>query len=81
MSYTGDPGSIDEAPPAGEEVHLPGPSLLPFVTAIALTLIVVGTTTFIVLTIIGVIVFVVAVFRWVSETSRDVASLPEQHRH
>jgi hypothetical protein len=28
-----------------------------------------------------VIVFLVCVFRWVSDTSRDVASLPEEHRH
>jgi hypothetical protein len=70
-----------EAPPAGEEVHLPGPSILPFATAVGFTLIIIGLTTFIELTIIGVIVFLVCVFRWVSDTSRDVASLPEEHRH
>ncbi len=30
--------------PAGEEIHLPGPTLIPFVSAIGITLIVVGTT-------------------------------------
>jgi hypothetical protein len=70
-----------EAPPAGEEVHLPGPSILPFATAVGITLVIIGLTTFIELTIIGVIVFLVCVFRWVSDTSRDVASLPEEHRH
>ncbi len=34
----------DHAPPVGEEVHLPGPSILPFVTAIGITLMVIGTT-------------------------------------
>jgi hypothetical protein len=70
-----------EAPPAGEEIHLPGSSILPFATAVGITLIIIGLTTFIELTIIGVIVFLVCVFRWVSDTSRDVASLPEEHRH
>jgi len=32
------------APPAAEEIHLPGPTILPLVSAIAITLIVVGTT-------------------------------------
>lgn len=82
MSYAPGP-DIDgsQTPPAGEEIHLPGPTLLPFMTGVALTLIVIGTTTFIVLTVIGVILLVVCVFRWVSATSRDVASLPEEHRH
>ena len=68
-------------PPVGEEVHLPGPTLLPLVTGAAITLIVIGTTLSIVLVIIGAIVLIVAIFHWVSDTSRDVAALPEQHRH
>jgi len=89
VSYGGaparDPGGVDvegsQAPPAGEEIHLPGPTLLPIVTAAAITLIVIGTTISIILIIVGVIVLIVAVFRWVSDTSRDVAALPEEHRH
>ncbi|MBV8943132.1 MAG: hypothetical protein JO321_09750 [Solirubrobacterales bacterium] len=70
-----------QPPPVGEEIHLPGPTVLPIVTGAAITLIVIGTTISIVLSIIGAIVFIVAVFRWVSHTSRDVASLPDEHRH
>jgi Flp pilus assembly protein TadB len=89
VSYGGapadDPAGVDvegsQAPPAGEEIHLPGPTLLPIVTAAAITLIVVGTTLSIILIIVGVIVLIIAVFRWVSDTSRDVAALPEEHRH
>ena len=80
-----DPGAIDvegsQPPPVGEEIHLPGPSLLPIMTGAAITLIVIGTTLSIVLIIVGVIVLVACVFRWVSDTSRDVAALPEEHRH
>ena len=67
-------------PPAGEEIHLPRPTLLPIITAAAITLIVIGTTISLVLIILGIIVLIVAVFKWVSDTSRDVAALPEEHR-
>jgi Flp pilus assembly protein TadB len=67
------------APPAGEELHLPGPSLLPFLAAIAITLIVVGTTISTILSIVGVVALVIVVIRWVADTRRDVGELPESH--
>jgi len=67
------------APPAAEEIHIPGPSILPLVTAIGITLIVIGTTLGWYLSAIGFIVLVVAVIRWVSHTRRDMAALPERH--
>jgi Flp pilus assembly protein TadB len=69
------------APPAGEEIHLPGPSLLPFMCAIALTLMVIGTTINLILSAIGLVAFVIIVIRWVADTRRDVAELPEEHVH
>ena len=68
-----------QAPPAGEELHLPGPSLLPFLCAIAITLIVVGTTISIILSIVGLVALVIIVIRWVADTRREVAELPEEH--
>lgn len=70
-----------QAPPVGEEVHLPGPTILPFMCAIAITLIVIGTTINIIFSIAGLVLLVVVVFRWVADTRRDVANLPEQHGH
>jgi hypothetical protein len=67
------------APPPGEELHLPGPSLLPFLCAIAITLIVVGTTISTVLSLVGVVALVIIVIRWVGDTRRDVGELPESH--
>jgi len=67
------------APPPGEELHLPGPSLLPFLAAIAITLIVVGTTISIVISIVGLVFLVIIVVRWVGDTRRDIAELPEEH--
>jgi len=69
----------DETPPVGEEIHLPGPSLIPLATAIAITLIVIGTTLGWWLSIVGLIVFVVTVGIWIRDTRRDVEDLPEDH--
>ena len=69
------------APAAGEEIHLPGPSLLPFACAIAITLIVIGTTINLILSVIGLVALVIIVIRWVGDTRRDVSELPEEHVH
>ncbi|HEY2657099.1 MAG TPA: hypothetical protein VGI55_15010 [Solirubrobacteraceae bacterium] len=68
-----------QAPPAGEPIHLPGPSIKPFVTAIAITLVVVGTTIDILISIVGLVVLVVVVLLWIGDTRRDIAELPEEH--
>jgi len=68
-----------QTPPAGEELHLPGPSLIPFLCAIGITLIVVGTTINWIFSAIGGVIFIVTVVRWIRDTRRDVAALPEEH--
>ena len=67
------------APPAGEPIHLPGPSIKPFVTAIAVTLVVIGTTINIIISIVGLITLVIVVWLWIGDTRRDIAELPEEH--
>ena len=71
----------NHAPPAGEQLHLPGPSIKPFVTAIAITLTVIGTTINIIISIFGLILLVIVVIMWVGDTRRDIAELPEEHSH
>ena len=68
-----------EIPPVGEEIHLPGPSLLPLLCAIGITCMVIGTTLGWWLSIIGVILFVVTTVIWIRDTRRDVEDLPEDH--
>jgi hypothetical protein len=70
-----------EAPPAGEEIHIPGPTILPFACAIGITLIVIGTTIDWLFSALGAVIFVVVVIKWVSDTRRDIAELPEEHGH
>ena len=72
---------IDQnAPPAGEEIHLPGPTLIPFASAIGITLIVIGTTIDWIFSAVGGVIFIVTTIMWIRDTRRDVSELPEQHR-
>jgi hypothetical protein len=68
-----------EVPPVGEEIHLPGPSILPLLTAVGITLALVGVTTFIEFTVVGVILTVVCIARWIKDTRREVNELPLDH--
>jgi hypothetical protein len=65
-----------EVPPIGEEIHLPGPSILPMLTAVGITLALVGVTTFIEFTVVGVILTVGCVARWIKDTRREIDELP-----
>ena len=67
------------APPPGEAVHLPGPSYLPVLTALGLTLAVTGVVLSWVLSGIGLVITVVAVWRWIRDTRRDISELPLEH--
>jgi hypothetical protein len=73
--------SPSQAPPPGEEIHVPRPSLIPFMSAIGITLIVIGTTITPILSIIGGVIFVWTTIRWIKDTRRDVSELPEDHLH
>jgi hypothetical protein len=65
-----------DVPPVGEEIHLPGPSILPLLTAIGITLALIGITTFIEFTVVGVILTVVCIARWIKDTIRETNELP-----
>lgn len=70
-----------DTPPVGEEIHLPGPTILPVVSAAAITLMVIGTTINWLFSIIGLVVFLVTTVMWIRDTRRDISELPEQHSH
>lgn len=65
-----------QVPPTGEEVHLPGPSILPLLTAVGVTMILVGITTYIELTAIGIVLTVVVILRWIKDTRREIDEMP-----
>ena len=69
----------EQVPPTGEEVHLPGPSILPLLTAAGITLALVGLTTYWILSVAGVLLTIACVWRWIGDTRRDIAELPLDH--
>lgn len=72
-------GLDPELPPVGEEVHLPGPSVLPLLTAIGITFALIGITTMIELSVIGVLLTIYCVVRWIKDTRREINELPREH--
>jgi hypothetical protein len=65
-----------KAPPVGEEIHLPGPTILPVLTAVGITLTLVGVTTYFELIVVGVLLTVGCVAAWIKDTRREVDELP-----
>ena len=68
-----------DVPPAGESIHLPGPSFLPVIVAFGTTVAIVGVVLSWIVCGIGVAIAVVAILRWVGETRSDMADLPLEH--
>ncbi len=66
-------------PPPSEAVHLPGPSYLPVLTALGVTLAIVGVVITLPLVVVGVAITVVSLWRWIREARQDVAELPLEH--
>ncbi|MGH2862920.1 MAG: hypothetical protein ACRDLT_15660 [Solirubrobacteraceae bacterium] len=71
----------DALPPVGEEIHVPGGSVLPLVVAIGLTLLVIGSTIWWAWSALGAVITAVGVWIWVRDARRELDELPEEHHH
>ena len=69
----------DSPPQAGEQIHVPTPSLYPLLLAVGLTLALVGVTTTLILTGIGILITVPTLVRWIRSARADYAELPPGH--
>jgi hypothetical protein len=67
------------APPAGEQVHLPGATYLPAWTAFGITIALVGVILNWVIVGIGAAIAGVAIVRWIKEAREDISQLPLEH--
>jgi hypothetical protein len=65
-----------DTPPVGEEIHLPGPSILPVLMAVGITLALVGLTTFWELSVIGGLLTIGCLWQWIKDTRHEVDELP-----
>jgi hypothetical protein len=63
-------------PPASEQVHLPDPSYLPAVLALGVTIAIVGVIKSWIVVAIGVLIFLVALIRWIRQTREEMSELP-----
>lgn len=66
-------------PPPTEEIHLPDPSYLPVTLAFGVMLVIVGVVFTWVIVVLGAIVAVISLFRWINQTRAEMAELPLGH--
>ncbi len=64
------------APPAGEEIHLPGPSILPMLLAVGITLALVGVTVSPILVVAGLGLAIPSLVRWIRGARAELRELP-----
>jgi hypothetical protein len=63
-----------------EQIHLPGPSLLPFVTAVGITVAIVGLILSWWFVAVGGAIFLLAAIRWVMTVREEIQGLPSERR-
>jgi hypothetical protein len=67
-------------PPAGEDIHIPGPSLQPVLLAFAIMTALLGITISWVLLIAGALLTVGVLVAWIVGARREFEELPAEHR-
>ena len=68
-------------PPAGEEIHMPEPSIIPIVNAAALAIAIVSITLSWYIVALAGTVFVITTIKWIADVRRDIDALPLEHHH
>jgi hypothetical protein len=66
-------------PQPTEEIHLPDPSYLPPVMALGITLMITGIVIGLPFVIIGAIIFIITLVRWIRQTREEMGQLPLDH--
>ena len=70
---------IVDAPPVGEQIHMPAPSILPILNAIGLATAIVGITISIFMVIAGLLLFLGTAVVWIRDARREFQDLPLDH--
>jgi hypothetical protein len=70
-----------EAPPVGEQIHMPAPSILPILNAAGLSTAIVGITISPVLIVAGLLLFLGTAIAWIRGARREFEELPLEHGH
>lgn len=75
MDDAPDAAEVD-APPVGEEIHLPGSSVLPLLLAVGITLALIGVTISPILIVAGLGLTIPVLVRWIRESRAELRELP-----
>jgi hypothetical protein len=70
-----------EIPPAGEEIHLPGPSVQPVLLTVGITMGLLGVTIFFPFVIAGVLLALGVIVSWIRGARHDIDELPLEPHH
>ena len=70
---------IADAPPVGEQIHLPEPSIMPVLNAAGLSIAIVGITISWVLVAAGLLLFLGTAIAWIRSARREMEELPLDH--
>jgi hypothetical protein len=68
-----------DVPAAGEEIHLPGPSIQPVLLAVGITTALLGVTIFFPFIIAGLLLSLAVIVSWIRGARRDIDELPLEH--
>ena len=66
-------------PSAGEQIHMPAPSLLPILNAVGLSVAIVGITISTIFIVVGLLLFFGTAIVWIRDARRELDELPLEH--
>jgi uncharacterized membrane protein len=70
---------IVDAPPVGEQIHMPAPSLIPILNATGISIAVIGITISLILVVGGLLLFFGTAIVWIRDARREFDELPADH--
>ncbi len=70
-----------DAPPVGEQIHMPAPSIIPVLNALGLATAIVGITISLILVVGGLVLFAATAIVWIRDARREMEDLPVEHGH
>ncbi len=70
-----------DAPPVGEQIHMPAPSIIPVLNALGLATAIVGITISLILVVGGLLLFAATATVWIRDARREMEELPVEHGH
>ena len=70
-----------DAPPVGEQIHMPAPSLIPVLNAVGVAVAIVSITISLVGVIAGAVLFLGTAIVWIRDARREMEDLPVEHGH